>query len=60
MNMIDIVYHWDDILIIDIDPKITFCEPTYGNDFDYDIHPKNTFCESTYGNDLDEYSHFTH
>ena len=56
--MIDIVYHWDNILIID--PKITFCEPTYGNDFDYDIHLKNTFCESTYGNDLDEYLHFTH
>jgi len=42
-------------LIIDIDPEISFLEPTYGNDFDCDIHPKRTFCESTYGNDLDEY-----
>ena len=47
-------------MIIDIEPKITFREPTYGNDFDYDIDPKSTLCEPTYGNDLDEYSHFTH
>ena len=54
------MYHRDDILIIEIDPKINFREPTYRNDFDYDIDPKSTFCESTYGNDLDKYSHFPH
>jgi len=54
------VYFGDDIFIIDIDPKITFCEPTYGNSFIIDIDPKRIFQQSTYGNDLDEYSHFPH
>ena len=40
-------------MIIDIDPKINFSEPTYGNDFDYDTDPKITFCEPTYGNGFD-------
>ena len=44
------MYFGDDILIIDIDPKIPFHEPTYGNGFD----PKRTFHEPTYDNDLEE------
>ena len=47
-------------MIIDIDPKITFRERTYGNDFDYDIDAKSNFYDSTYGNDLDEYWRYTH